>query len=340
MNDRRKPFVIPVFIPFSGCPHRCLFCNQKAIAGVDKPPPAAALKDIIRRFLPYNRQQRRPVQAAFYGGNFLGLPAPGVSALLDQAQWFVDQGLIDSIRFSTRPDTIRPDTMDLISGYAVRTVELGVQSMNDDVLSLSRRGHTAGQSREALGLLKQRGLETGVQIMTGLPGDDGGPSRQTARILAGLAPDFVRIYPTVVISGSELADWYKNGRYKPAPLEDAVCLTADIYRIFQQHHIPVIRMGLQPTEELNNGATVLAGPYHPAFGHLVLSRLYLEKIIDVIDADVKTAGELTLAVHPKEISRFRGLRNSNIQYLKKNYKFQAIRIIADDALAPGQIIRR
>jgi len=338
MNDRPKPFVIPFFIPYAGCPHRCVFCNQTAITGLNKPPAATEIRTTVDQFLPYNQRRRKPVQLAFFGGNFLGLDHDTISTLLIEAQTFVRDGIIDSIRFSTRPDTINRETLDLISKFSVQTVELGIQSLDDIVLSLSKRGHTASQSKTALRMLKEHHYETGAQIMTGLPGDTGPQSINTAEILTTLGPDFVRIYPTVVISGSVLANWYENGDYTPANIEEAVSLVSRLYRIFKIHHIPVIRMGLQPTEELNDKTTVLAGPYHPAFGHLVLSKLFLEKIIHAIQDRHCNDDTLRLTVHPRNVSVLRGLRNDNIRILEEMFGLQSIRIIEDSSLSPDQII--
>ena len=337
MNDSSKPFVIPVFIPYAGCPHRCVFCNQTAITGTKKPPDAAELRAIVQQFLPYNHRRRKPVQLALFGGNFLGLKAETITAILNETESFVREGSIDNIRFSTRPDTITPETLDRISDFSVGTIELGIQSMDDTVLNLSQRGHTAGQSETALRLLKHRGYETGAQIMIGLPGDTGPQSIETAEILALLAPDFVRIYPAVVLSGSMLANWYQQGRYTPVTIEEAVRLVSELYKIFERHHIPVIRMGLQPTEELNSSATVVAGPYHPAFGHLVLSNRYLEKAVRVINDCTGHSRELALTVHPRDVSKLRGLRNDNIRQLKERFGLQSIHVVKDRSLVPGQI---
>lgn len=339
MTKPSKPFVIPFFIPHAGCPHRCVFCNQTAITGVTTPPSPADIRAVILRFRSYNHRCRKPVQLAFYGGNFLGLARDTIISLLTEAQECVREGLIDHIRFSTRPDTVTARSLDALSAFSVRTVELGIQSLDDVVLSLSRRGHSAAQCEQALGLLKDRGYETGAQIMTGLPGDTGPQSLGTAEKLAALGPDFVRIYPAVVISGSPLATWYHNGEYTPPGLKETVRLVSRLYRIFDSRNIPVIRMGLQPTEDLNDSAVVLGGPYHPAFGHLVLSELFLEEAVRVIgDGPFHTEQALTLRVHPRSAPVLRGLRNDNIKSLKDTFGIEAIRILEDNTLHPDQII--
>ncbi len=338
MNSKPlKPFVIPFFIPHAGCPHRCIFCNQTAITGIVKPPSPADIRPVIDQFRLYNHRRRTPVQLAFFGGNFLGLAPETIIALLKETQKCVHEGLVDTIRFSTRPDTITPDKLDIISDFSVQTIELGVQSMDDTVLTLCRRGHTAGQSNEAIKRLKQRGYETGAQIMTGLPGDSGPQSIKTAETIAASGPDFVRIYPAVVISGSILAQWFEKGRYKPAGLNETVRLVSRLYRIFAGHDIPVIRMGLQPTEDLDDSAVVLAGPYHPAFGHLVFSEIFLENAVRLISQSPGNTSQLTLAVHPHDVSRLKGLRNDNIKHLKERFGLESIRVIQDASIVHGQI---
>ena len=339
MNKRPKPFIIPFFIPHAGCPHRCVFCNQTAITGLAASPSPAFIRPVIHQFRSYNHRPREPIQLAFYGGNFLGLASGMIINLLAEAQECVREGLIDQIRFSTRPDTITSRTLDMLSGFSVRTIELGIQSMDDAVLSFSRRAHTSAQCEQALGLIKDRGYETGAQIMTGLPGDTGPQSFDTAQKLAALCPDFIRIYPTVVISGSPLAAWYHKGEYTPPGLKETVRLVSKLYRIFESRDIPVIRMGLQPTEDLDDSAVVLAGPYHPAFGHLVLSERFLEKTVRLIGNSPPRPGQsLTLYVHPRSASVLRGLRNDNIKSMKDTFGVHTIHIIEDNTLSPGQIV--
>ncbi len=342
MSSNLKPFVIPVFIPQQGCPSQCLFCDQAAITGVAAPPDTATIKNLVNRFAGFNHKGRRPVQLSFYGGNFLGLPEKEIIRLLNLAEQFVYDGLIDSIRFSTRPDTITRDTLGLLAAYTVTTIELGIQSLDDIILSRCRRGHTAAQSEQALALIREYGFEVGVQIMIGLPGDDGPPSVATAERLAALAPAFARIYPTLVIAGSPLARLFQKGEYQPLPLDEAVRLTAVLYDIFSRKDIAVIRMGLQPTEDLSSGTTVLAGPYHPAFGQLVLSEIFYHRTVALLsgrsESNPDAPETLTIRVPPGDGSVIRGQRNTNLTRLKRTFGFQTVRIIEDDCLAQGQIV--
>jgi len=276
-----KPFIVPVFIPHAGCPHQCLFCNQRATTGRSATfPQAGSIRAEIDRFLAYRRDKRRPTEISFYGGNFLGLSPDRIADLLDLAADYVRCAAADGIRFSTRPDTIDPERIELITNYPVTTVELGVQSMRDDVLALCRRGHTSTDVRDAVaGLRTLPELRLGLQMMIGLPGDSEAGALDSAVRIADLGPDFTRIYPTLVLEGSPLARWYSQGRYTPLSLTAAVDLARRISGIFQSRGIPVIRMGLQPTEELSTSAALIAGPFHPAFGDLVHSAAWLDSLI-------------------------------------------------------------
>jgi histone acetyltransferase (RNA polymerase elongator complex component) len=334
-----RPFIIPVFIPHAGCPHQCVFCNQVSITGAKtKRITPAELRFQIREFLKYKKENRKPVQIAFFGGNFLGLKSEEIKSLLDSAAEFVRDGQVDGIRFSTRPDTINERCLDIIKNYPVSTVELGVQSMDDQVLALAGRGHSASDTVRAVERLKERRFSIGLQMMVGLPGDDETSCLATARKIVGLAPDFVRIYPTVVVKNSLLAQWYKNGDYTPLGLEDGVTLVKKIYLLFKQEDIDVIRMGLQASEDLEDGTTVLAGPHHPAFGHLVYSEIFWDKAVSAIKSVKYVKDTLTIFVNPRSISKMRGLNNSNIKKLKEQFHFQSIEVMPDSFLAVEELM--
>jgi len=335
---RTRPFIIPIFIPHAGCPHQCVFCNQVSITGVKQNTVRPdQFRRQIRQFLEYKKEDRKPVQIAFFGGNFLGLEQEEIKSWLELAGEFVSQGLVDGIRFSTRPDTIDTRRLDILENYPVATVELGVQSMNDQVLALAGRGHFASDTIRAVEDLKKRQLDIGLQMMVGLPGDSEARALVTARKIADLDPDFVRIYPTVVVENSRLAQWFKKGQYVPLSLEDAVTLVKKIYLLFKQEDIDVIRMGLQATEDLGNDSFVLAGPYHPAFGHLVYSEIFWDKALAAIESAGFVKDTLTIFVNPHSISKMRGLNNSNIKKLKKRYHFKLIEVVPDSSLAEEEV---
>jgi len=334
-----KPFIIPVFLPNIGCPHQCAFCNQSAITSIKrKIPSSEKLHKIVNNFLEYKGKDRSLVQIAFFGGNFLGLKAAHIESLLYEASKFVTAGSVDSLRFSTRPDTIKNETLDILKPFPVSTIELGVQSMDDHVLSMSKRGHTSADTKNAMRLLKKRNYEIGLQMMVGLPGDDETKAQLTGRRIADMSPDFVRIYPTVVLSGSLLAKWYQNGKYAPMPLEQCITLVKNLYLLFRENDIKVIRMGLQASEDLEKGSEILAGPYHSAFGHLVFSRVFLDMATTILESEVSVRNEVCIKVHPRSISKIRGLKNKNIEILKRKFNIQSIKVIPEPSLAENSLI--
>ena len=336
--SRSRPFIIPVFIPHAGCPHQCVFCNQVSITGAK--PGAVTLDKIriqIRKFLNYKKENRGPVQIAFFGGNFLGLKQAEIKSYLSLAAVFVSQGLVDGIRFSTRPDTIDKERLDLLKNYPVATVELGVQSMDDQVLALAGRGHSASDTIRAVEVLKERQLGIGLQMMVGLPGDSEVRSLVTAHKIADLGPDCVRIYPTVVVANSRLAQWFKKGEYLPLSLEEAVTLVKKAYLLFKHEGIEVIRMGLQATDDLDDGTTVLAGPHHPAFGHLVYSEIFFDNARAAIESAGSVANTLTIFVNPRSISKMRGMNNSNIKKIRNQFQFEAVAVMPDSSLTEEEV---
>lgn len=338
MGTTEKPFIIPVFIPHAGCPHLCVFCNQTAITHEKrKPLLPEMLRKRIQEFIQFKKKNRSAVQVAFYGGNFLGQKTEDIHALLSEAAKFILAGSVDSIRFSTRPDTIDPKRLDILKAYPVETIELGVQSMDDDVLTLSRRGHTAADTEKAVSLLKKHQYEIGLQMMIGLPGDSEAIALDSGRRIAGMHPDFVRIYPTLVLAGSPLAKLYEQKEYEPLALDAAVSRTKKLYLLFKDKDISVIRMGLQASEDLDDGATVLAGPYHPAFGHLVHAEIFLDKAKALLKIHPLLNDTVVFCVNPRSVSRMQGIRNHNISALKLEFSLKTIRIAQDDALSEGEL---
>jgi histone acetyltransferase (RNA polymerase elongator complex component) len=336
-KSKAKPFIIPIFLPHAGCPHRCVFCNQSLITGVNSRISAIQVRNSVESFLKYKSERRGIVQIAFFGGNFLGIDIDEIKRLLAEAAAFVKAGRVNSIRFSTRPDTIDPERLDIIKNFPVATIELGVQSMDDRVLSVTKRGHSSPHAVKAVQRLKEFDYEIGVQLMVGLPGDDPGRLLASARRVADLKPDFIRIYPTVVVAGSSLAKLYKESRYTPLPLKDAVTQVKELYRFFNRRNIQVIRMGLQATDDLEKGSTILAGPYHPSFGHLVYSEIFLDMAMSAIQSTPPKGDSVGLHVHPRSVSKMRGLKNENIKKLCRKFHLKSIEIIPDDSLKEDQL---
>ncbi len=263
---RKKQLIIPVFIPLAGCPHRCIYCNQQRITSAVGLPTVEQVEHTVKRYLSTWKAEGRR-ELAFYGGTFTALPQSLQEDYLKCARRLVEKGLVDSVRISTRPDCVDSFTAEFLSAMGVETVELGVQSMVDEVLRLSERGHTRADTVNAVRVLRAHNITVGVQIMPGLPGDTVETILETARRVTALKPSMARIYPTLVIKDTPLERLFREGRYTPWPLERMVEVCATIYRLFTEKGIRVIRMGLQPTGELVRA--IVAGPFHPAFGELV-----------------------------------------------------------------------
>jgi histone acetyltransferase (RNA polymerase elongator complex component) len=310
------PLVIPIFIPHEGCPHCCIFCNQHRISGhTDPPVTAAGVAATIRTWLdrcrPENRQQ---VQVAFYGGSFSGLPAERQIELLAAVQPFVEQGQVQDIRLSTRPDYIDSPRLDLLARYRVSIIELGVQSCDDGVLRQAGRGHDRAQIGAAAALIQGYGIRLGIQLMLGLPGDSFRSLRHTVQEVIRLQPEFVRLYPALVLRGSGLEQLYHRGGYHPLSLGRAVVQAAYVKKRFDDQGIQMVRMGLQPTLDLEQA--LVAGPYHPAFGELVAARLMLRLTRRALAA-VPAATKVTLVISDRDQSVFRGLRSANMRRLRQ-----------------------
>ena len=332
-----SPLIIPIFIPHSGCPHCCAFCNQKAITGENAVlPDTGRIAAVISQYLTYKGSRSR-VELGFFGGNFLGLDARHIARLMKDVEPFLDSGAIQGIRFSTRPDTVTRKGLDLVRSYPVSLVELGVQTMDDHVLNRVNRGHTSDDTRRAMALLRNQAIPAGVQVMVGLPEDTQNSMIRTAEILASLRPLTARIYPVLVLKKTLLAQWFKNGKYMPLALDRAVAITAEMFSIFTRSGVTVIRMGLQASG--THDPDVIAGPIHPAFGHLVLSRIMYDTVVQKIQdhADEQTPGKIKLCVHPRSASRLRGDKNSNLQHLKAKFPDLDFEIQTDPAMAPDQV---
>ncbi|MCI5222778.1 MAG: radical SAM protein [Candidatus Electrothrix sp. AR4] len=310
------PLIIPIFIPHEGCPHCCVFCNQRRISGfAEKPVTAEDVRKTIQTWLTRKRSIQGDVQVAFYGGSFTGLPKLRQEELLTAVAPFLERQAVRSVRLSTRPDYIDSEKVGLLKEHHVYTVELGVQSMNDRVLAAAKRGHAAVDVERAVPVLRRAGMEIGIQLLLGLPDDSRTTLRQTVEQVIALRPDFVRIYPLLVVRNSELADLYTHGRYSPISLDKAVILAAWMKQRFDTAGIRVVRMGLQAGPELE--ASLLAGPWHPAFGELVASRLMLRQTRRLLAQQAPDDSPIRLSINDRDQSVFRGMKSSNINRLKQ-----------------------
>ncbi len=333
-----RPYIIPFFIAHQGCPHQCIFCNQHAISGVDDGCLAGdEVARGVEQALGRSRDHCRQVQVAFYGGSFTGLPRSYQQELLAAVAPFVERGEVDAIRISTRPDYIDGEGVDFLLRHGVRMVELGVQSLDPMVLVKSGRGHGPEEVVRAFHLLRQAGIRVGGQLMIGLPGDTTTSLLASGRQLAGLAPEMVRIYPALVLRGSPLADLFRQGRYRPWSLNRAVAASASLYQIFQARGIRVIRMGLQPSISLEN--ELIAGPYHPAFGELVYSRLFFRRIRKLCRQyrDHGLNGGVQLILAPGDQSLLHGHGNASWHRLNEIGLLKGVEIIYSPDQPRGEV---
>lgn len=318
-----KRRIIPLFIPHAGCPNACVFCDQKKITGMTTPVTPDMVRQEIRSALPGGGVG---AELAFYGGSFTAMPGVVQEGLLSAAEEALRRGDIGAIRLSTRPDAIDREACERLRRFGVSTVELGCQSLDDAVLFLSGRGHSGKDTERAAALLKEYGFSVILQMMTGLPGDDGTASRKTAETIISLRPDGVRIYPTVVLRGTRLEAMMNGGEYQPQTVEQAVELCAELYQRFLEEDIPVIRVGLNPTEDLSGGEAV-AGAYHPALGEKVLSRLYRHRAEELLAGAAE--GPVVLSVHRSRVSVMVGQKRENLRYFGEKYPQMTIKVVGE-----------
>lgn len=315
--------IIPVFVPHWGCLHACVFCNQRSITGQRKNVTAEDVQQAIESaaaFLPKGEKR----QLAFYGGSFTAIPVPEQEALLAAAQPYLKSGLLSSIRLSTRPDAIDPETLARLKRCGVETVELGAQSMDEEVLRLAGRGHRAEDVERASRMIREAGFSLVLQMMTGLPGDTPEKDLETAKRIIALEPDGVRIYPTVIVRGTALYELWRAGQYREHTVEDAVAVCARLLPLFETAGIEVLRVGLNPTEELSGGEAA-AGAYHPALGELVRSRIYRNRAEELL-AGIAPGSRVTLAVGRGKTSQMTGQHRQNLDWLRERFDLAEIRV--------------
>lgn len=333
MSAREK--IIPVFVPHLGCPNDCVFCNQHRISGSQKPAGADDVKRAVEKGLE-RIGEASDVQLAFYGGSFTAIPVPQQLSLLEAAYEVLKDGRISSIRLSTRPDAIDEEILNRLHRYGVETIELGAQSLCDEVLRLSGRGHTAADVEKASVLVREHGFRLILQMMTGLPGDSFERSLETAEKIIALQPDGVRIYPTVVVKDTVLYDLWKAGLYCEHTVEDSVELCAELLPMFENARIPVIRLGLNPTDELSSGIAA-AGAYHPALGEMVKARIMrkaAETALNCCDYSLE-GSDVILKTAVNMVSQLTGQHRCNIEYLMEKYSLSSLKVVPDSSITSG-----
>ena len=303
---------ISLFVPHMGCPHQCSFCNQKTISGSVKElmpdEVTATLETAVADGI-----DSENTEIAFFGGSFTAIPRDYMISLLEATKPFIEAHRFCGIRISTRPDAIDEEILGILKEYGVTSIELGAQSTDEEVLHLNRRGHTRQDIINASALIREKGFSLGLQMMTGLLGDTAEKALKTSEDIISMKPDTVRIYPTITLEGTHLGELYKDGGYNPQSLEDAVSLCGKLLKRFYDNNIRVIRLGLHSGGNVEEG--YLAGPYHPAFGELCQSAIYLDCAIDEIKRSGLPRGEINLYVRSTEISKMTGQKGVNKEKL-------------------------
>lgn len=314
---------IPIFVPHIGCPNDCVFCNQRTISGKNEFRLDTVEKEIEETL---KTLSLRVPQIAFFGGSFTGIERGLMIQLLEIANRYIKEGRVDSVRLSTRPDYISEEILDILEKYNVKNIELGIQSMNEKVLTLNRRGHTADTSRHAMELIHSRGFGLTGQMMTGMYGATAEDEMYTAREISRWA-DSARIYPTVTFRGTALADLWDSGEYTPLSMKETVERGAAVYRIFTENGVDVIRIGLQSTEGLHTNE-VLAGEYHDAIGEMILSRVRLDELRETAKNKNAENGVMTFSVPRRLLSQYLGQKKINSEILEKELGVK-VKIIGD-----------
>ena len=334
----KKQYIIPIFVPHLGCPNDCVFCNQKSISGESKQVTKEDVKKIIEEHLKYIKEDSK-VEVAFFGGSFTGIEETKQEELLSAAYEYIKQKKIDSIRISTRPDYIDKKILKRLKKYKVKTIELGVQSANDYILKKAGRGHTFKDVIKASKLIRWYGFDLGHQMMVGLPESTVVDEINTAKQLIKLKSKMVRIYPVLVIKSTKLEKDYKDGKYKPLTVTQAVEICKELVKLFAKKNIEVIRIGLQPTDTITNPESekseVVAGPFHPAFRQLVESGMWYDVIVEKIKQLNTKVKEVVVTVNPADVNNVIGQRRDNIKNLREIYDVDLI-VKADEKIKQGK----
>jgi len=329
----KSHYIIPIFVPHEGCPHECVFCNQDSITGIKSKVDAMYVEKTINEYLQTINNNDVIIEVSFFGGTFTAINTEKQIELLTVAKKFKDNNKIKFIRLSTRPDYIDDDVLLNLKKYSVDIIELGVQSMDAQVLLESGRGHTALDVEYASKLIKQYGFVLGHQIMIGLPGDDMSKDIETSKRVIDLKPDICRIYPALVIKDTHMEEMYNGKTFKPYSLGEAVNISKIIYIMMVANQINVIRIGLQPTEEISYGNDLVAGPFHPAFRELVEGSIYNDLLYEVIIENYREdniVNKVLIKINPKDISKLYANGKSFFYEMKKRIKTISIKVCQDD----------
>ena len=337
----KKEYIIPIFVPHLGCKNDCSFCNQKSISGQIKEVTPKDVKDTIDMYLSNFKNKENYVEVAFFGGSFTGIDKKKQIELLEAVQPYIKRKKVNSIRCSTRPDYISKDILKMLKKYHVKTIELGVQTSNDYILSKVKRGHTFEDVKKASKLIRRYRFTLGHQMMVGLPESTLLDELNTAKDLAKLKPKIVRIYPVLVIKGTALLEDYKNGEYEPLEVNQAVSRCKELCYFFDKKKITVIRIGLQSTDTIsdpnkNVASEVIAGPYHESFRQLVDTEMMYDLISEKIKVYENKVKEVEIIANPQDVNNIVGYKRSNIEKIKEVYDVD-IKVIQDEKMKKGKL---
>ncbi len=318
----KKQYIIPIFVPHLGCPNDCIFCNQKSISGQKSNMTKEKAKEIIENYLKSIDKENAQIEIAFFGGSFTAIEEERQEELLQVASEFVKSGQVESIRVSTRPDAIDKKILKRLKKYKVKTIELGVQSSNNYILKRINRGHTFEDVKRAAKLIRWNGFRLGLPESTTID------EINTAKELIKLKPKMVRIYPVLVIKNTPLEKELEKGTYKPLTVVQAVEVCKEIVRLFHDKNIDIIRIGLQPTDEISEPGSekseVVAGPYHPAFRQLVESAMWYDAIVGKIKRLNVKVKEVEVTVNPVDANNVIGHKKENVKNLKELYDLNLV----------------
>jgi len=311
--EKKGRFIVPIFITYQGCPHKCVYCKQEDITGVSNALTEDEIKEIVSKAIGSKKYSKAKVrEIAFYGGTFTNLDKEEILRLLRIVRPYINSYGFDSIRISTRPDKINPSILGLLKNHKVETIEIGVQSLDDKVLKASGRGHSSEDCIYAAKLIKEYGFRLGIQLMLGLPMQDEKSFLETIQKVIDLSPEFVRIYPTIVIKGTALESLLLDGRYTPLTIQETIRICSKAVEMLEVNNISVIRIGLMNSQILE--ANYVAGPYHPSLGHMIRCRVFLERLSRLVNKkDFKTH---TFKIPKDKAALFWGHKGEGLRILK------------------------
>ncbi len=332
--NKHQPVIVPVFLTNQGCPHRCIFCCGRITAG----PPEKITYEFLRQRALDAQVKGRDLQIAFYGGNFTGLDLSVQQSYLDMVQSLVREGVASCARISTRPDFLDKARVDRLAHSGVLIVEIGAESLDDCVLEKIERGHTSADVARAVGLLKDAGISVVIHLMAGLPGDTQGGFLSSVEKTIALRPAMVRVHPTIVFKDTRLATLYERGEYSPLEIDEAVILCKAALLRFCKAGIPVIRMGLQTTPEMEKNGNIVAGPFHPSFGALVEGSIFLDMALCLLDKIPTRKGEIKFVSSHHDASFLRGEKNRNLKLINAKVPQAIITVVSDKQQPRGTLL--